>query len=101
MRVVARHLYNGTMMGRDLKRRDRFDAPTTGGTRGFPPPGRKDRRKPSAAHWASADLPEQDTSAAIRAAAKQLSLPARVARNAPHAGYPPSPAFQNWVCKGR
>jgi hypothetical protein len=36
---------------------------------------------PSAAHWESADLPaKQDTGAAIRAEAKQLSLSARVAR---------------------
>jgi hypothetical protein len=38
------------------------------------PPGRKDRRKPSAAHWESADLPaERDTDATIRAASKQSS----------------------------
>jgi len=37
-------------------------------------PGRKNRRRPSAAHRESADLPaEQDTGAAIRAAEKQLS----------------------------
>jgi len=59
-------------------------APERGGNGSIlAPPGRKDRRKPSAAHWAPADLPaEQDAGFAIRAAAKQLSY--RPASHEPH-----------------
>jgi hypothetical protein len=50
-------------------------SPLVGRTEGLPtsaPTRTPDRRKPSG-YWVQRGLPEQDTSAAIRAAAKQLS----------------------------
>jgi hypothetical protein len=63
----------------------------------WPPSGRKHRGKAIGA-YGPPDLPaqqDQDTGAAIRVAAEQLSLSACVARNEPHVGYPISQAFQN------
>jgi Immunity protein Imm1 len=52
--------------GRDLKRR--FDAPTTGGTRGFPPPGRKVGASHRQPIGSSGPPAQQHTGAAIRPA---------------------------------
>jgi len=47
--------------------------------RNWPPPGRKDRRKPSAAHWAAADLPAEQIPA-LPLAQQRNSCPYRAPR---------------------